>query len=117
MSSLNREAILAADDRPVEQVDVPEWGGAVNVRALSGEQRGKIEQLAYDIQQDKASVADMYVQLALWSVVDGAGERLFDASDHDALAQKSGTALEKIGLRAMRISGLSADAIELEAKN
>lgn len=33
--SLTVEQILAAKDRPVEEVSVPEWGGSVYVRRLS----------------------------------------------------------------------------------
>ena len=40
---LNREAILAAEDLPRELVEVPEWGGAVYVRALTGAERDQFE--------------------------------------------------------------------------
>ena len=40
---LSRDDILAVDDRVTEVVPVPEWGGAVTVRALSGNQRDKYQ--------------------------------------------------------------------------
>ena len=43
---LTKEAILAADDLPREKVDVPEWGGEVYVRALTGAQMQPVEDAA-----------------------------------------------------------------------
>ena len=39
MSLLSKEAILAAQDLPSEDVEVPEWGGTVRVRGLDGKGR------------------------------------------------------------------------------
>ena len=36
--SLTAEEILSTDDRKVERVACPEWGGHVHVRSLSGEE-------------------------------------------------------------------------------
>ena len=39
MNILSKDAILAADDLPRETVHVPEWGGDVYVRTMSGTDR------------------------------------------------------------------------------
>ena len=36
---LDRASILGSDDREIERVPVPEWGGFVFVRNLSGAER------------------------------------------------------------------------------
>ena len=43
MNILTKEAILAADDLPRETVLVPEWGGDVYVRTMSGTDRDAFE--------------------------------------------------------------------------
>ena len=43
MNILSKEAILAADDLPREKVNVPEWGGEVLVRTMSGTDRDAFE--------------------------------------------------------------------------
>ena len=43
MNILSKDAILAADDLPRETVHVPEWGGDVYVRTMSGTDRDAFE--------------------------------------------------------------------------
>ncbi len=43
MNILTKEAILAADDLPRETVLMPEWGGDVYVRTMSGTDRDAFE--------------------------------------------------------------------------
>lgn len=43
MTVLTREAILSADDLPAETVDVPEWGGKVRIRTMTGSERDAFE--------------------------------------------------------------------------
>ena len=43
MNILSKEAILAADDLPREIVSVPEWGGQVCVRTMTGTDRDAFE--------------------------------------------------------------------------
>src|SRR3989304_4330704 len=43
MALLTRDEILNANDLAREQVEVPEWGGAVLVRALTGRERDAYE--------------------------------------------------------------------------
>ncbi|MEU5950323.1 hypothetical protein ABZ793_32935, partial [Micromonospora sp. NPDC047465] len=44
MALLNRDAILAAEDRTYEEVNCPEWGGSVRLRSITGAQRDAYEQ-------------------------------------------------------------------------
>jgi len=46
--TLNKEQILRADDLKTEEVDVPEWGGSVRVRVLTGTERDAFESSIYD---------------------------------------------------------------------
>ena len=43
MTLLSKTAILAAQDLQTEDVEVPEWGGAVRVRSFTGRERDVFE--------------------------------------------------------------------------
>ena len=43
MSLLSKTAILTANDLQTEDVEVPEWGGAVRVRSFTGRERDAFE--------------------------------------------------------------------------
>lgn len=112
MALLSKEAILSANDRKFEDVQVPEWGGAVRVQTIPALEHDK-----WVAENQKAGVSELnfrihYVALCC---VDEAGNRLFDASDVKALGEKSSKALSRIFEVATRLNGLSAPAgAELE---
>jgi hypothetical protein len=101
---LTRDAILGLDDLPREEVNIPEWGGSVYVRALTGAERDQLERM---ISKDSVSRA----AIAALCVVDAKGERLFSAKDVDKLATKHGSALERIVSAALRFNTISADGL------
>ena len=41
--ALSKDAILAAKDTDVHEVDVPEWGGSILLRSMTGAQRNNYE--------------------------------------------------------------------------
>ena len=44
---LTKDQILKSDDLPSEEVSVPEWGGSVMVRSMTGYERDQFEQSVY----------------------------------------------------------------------
>ncbi|VVE28185.1 hypothetical protein PPN31114_03512 [Pandoraea pneumonica] len=115
--ALTREQILAADDLAVESVPVPEWGGDVRVRMMSGEQRDQLTAMmvaASDASQNVTAVrfGQMVVSLCL---VDDDGALLFGADRLDELRKKQPHVIERLALHAIRINGLGPGAVE-EAK-
>lgn len=116
---LNREAILAAEDLPRELVEVPEWGGAVYVRALTGAERDQfeasiVEQRGRDVRMNMRNIRAKLVAL---TVVDEGGQRIFTDDDVAALGGKSAAALDRLFAVAQRLSGLSKEDVEELAKN
>ena len=97
---LTRDMILAADDLPREEVEIPEWGGSVYVRVLTGGERDQLERM---IAKDSVSRA----AIAALCLVDATGARLFTDADVEKLAQKNGGALEKIVTAALRFNAIS----------
>src|SRR5690606_20312294 len=95
---LTREAILQAEDLPTEDVEVPEWGGVVRVRGLTGAERGAFEQSIVDARGKGArmNLQNVRARLVALAVVDESGNRLFSDADVEALGRKSGRALNRV---------------------
>jgi hypothetical protein len=111
---LSRAAILDADDMEYEDMDVPEWGGTVRVRALTGTERDAFESSMYQ-QRGKNMVrnaANIRAKLVARSVVDDEGERIFSDQDVSALGKKSAAALDRIFEVAAKLSRINEDDVE-----
>lgn len=119
MSYLSREDILKADDLPTRDVDVPEWGGTVRVRGLSGADRDEYEASMAEMRGDKMvpMLANMRAKLVARAIVDEDGNRLFNELDIGRLGQKSGLALQRVFEAAQELSGLGERAEEEAAGN
>lgn len=116
MSMLTREAILAADDLKTETVAVPEWGGDVLVRMMTGAQRDAFS--ASLVSADgKPQMDNFRPKLVAWSVVDESGNLMFTADDIQALAVKSAAALDRVAAVAQRLNKMGPESVEEAAKN
>ena len=116
---LTRDDILRADDIQAEIVDVPEWGGQVRVKGLSGTERDRFEQDSIDQRgkTTKLNFANIRARLLVLCLVDEQGNRLFQRSDIDLLGQKSAAALNRVFDVARRLSGLNQEDVEELAEN
>lgn len=120
MTLLGRDAILSASDATTEDVDVPEWGGTVRVRGLSGTERDQFESsmLVKRGKHRDVSLVNARAKLVSLAVIDENGERVFSDSDVVALGHKSAAALTRVYEVASRLSGLSdEDVDELEGNS
>lgn len=121
MKVLGRDEIVAVDDGKRELVTVPEWGGAVWVRSLSGADRAQYTAAIIEIGLDgkpraKMEAADL--TLAYLSICDENGERLFtDRAGFDELGKKSSAALKRVTDVAERLSGLDVESRKRAAGN
>ena len=116
---LGRQEILGASDIVTEEVEVPEWGGSVLVRGLTGKERDQFEASIIVGRGKKRDInmRQMRAKLAAHSMVDEQGNLLFSASDVEALSNKSSAALERVFAAAQKLSGLSDADMEELAKN
>jgi len=120
MALLSREQILEAPDLPYEDVDVPEWGGTVRVRGLTGAERDQFEAAILERQRDgrlRVRMENIRARLVALACVDEEGERLFSEQDVAALGRKSAVALQRVFEVAQRLSGLAPQDLEELAKN
>jgi hypothetical protein len=116
---LSRDEILGVEDLQSEVVEVPEWGGAVMVRSMTGKERSQYEAGMYD-QSGKGRVLkleNLYAKLVALTVVDEDGKRIFSMKDAELLGEKSAGALSRVAQVSMRLSGLEASDLEEIAKN
>ena len=115
--SLSREQILAAQDMTRVEVAVPEWGGSVFVRTMSGTDRDAFERFASDQVKEGNAGKGLRAYMVSLCAVDDSGAHLFTADDVAALTEKNGAALERIATAAMTLNKLLPDSVEAAAKN
>jgi len=114
MPVLNRDEILAVDDIQIELIEVPEWGGAVFVKGMTGAERDRFESGIVRISGDESQVnmVDIRAKLCAATAVDEDGKKLFTAADIKELTKKSAVALQKVYEAATRLSGMSDEDVE-----
>lgn len=118
MALLNREAILAANDLPTKDVPVPQWGGSVRVRSLTGAERDQFELDVLTARRDgKISPGNIRARYVAMCVVGEDGANLFTADDVEALGRKSATVLDKIYQEVLQFNALTEDDVDELAGN
>ena len=119
MTLLSKTAILAAQDLQTEDVEVPEWGGAVRVRSFTGRERDAFESsmVRGDGRDRKVDLTNMRARLVGLTVIDETGQRLFTDEEVDLLGAKSGAALDRVFAIAQKLNGLSGSDVEELTKN
>ena len=110
MRTLTKDQIVAAQDIKTEIVEVPEWGGAVAVRELTGIERDAFEQSLLRLTPEgkrEPDLTNMRAKLCAACIVDGeTGDRLFTEATLGELANKSAVALGRVFQVAQRINGM-----------
>lgn len=111
--ALNKAKILAAKDVKLsEAVPVPEWGGDVFIKTLSGTERDFFEE-SYSQNKMKAFRARFLVL----TLCDENGERLFGDNEVDSLSGKSSTVLNRLFEKAWDHNAFTNDAVESLGKD
>lgn len=117
--SLSREDILSAKDLDLTRVEVPEWGGYVFVRTLTGAERDAFEASVIDPRSrtPKMLMVNVRAKLASLTVCDDTGKRLFTEEDIEALGGKSASALQRVFDIATEINALTDKDVKSLEKN
>lgn len=118
MAILTRKAILEIQDIERQTVNVPEWGGEVLVRGLTGRERDLFEQSMVEMRGNGASLTleNARARLVALGCIDEDGKRIFTLADVKALGEKNGYALDRVADVVRKLSGLSSsDMQELTA--
>jgi hypothetical protein len=105
--ALDRKSILAADDVRKEKFAVPEWGGDVFLRVLTGTDRDRFEE-SYSEQKMKA----FRIRFLLLALCDEAGERLFADNEADSLGKKSSVVINRLFEAGWKLNAFSQEAVD-----
>jgi hypothetical protein len=106
--ALSKSAILAAFDVKTEKVSVPEWGGDVYIKTLSGTERD-----AFEDGYSNEKMKNFRPRFLVLTLCDESGERLFSDAEVDSLGKKSSTVIARLfdkawGLNAFRTEDVDA---------
>lgn len=119
---LSKSDIIAAQDLQTQDVQVPEWGGSVRVRSLTGTERDAFETCLVKLVDGKRvpDMDNLRAKLLAATLVDQNGTPLFsvgDVRDLSDLGSKSAAALDRIFGVSQRLNGMAADSVEAAVKN
>ncbi|HNB43879.1 MAG TPA: hypothetical protein PLL72_06755 [Burkholderiaceae bacterium] len=116
MNYLSRQAIIEADDLKTEDVAVPEWGGTVRVRTMTGEARDKLG-AAMIGPNGRPDRGKFNLMLVAGSMVDENGDPLFGFDEVAELGKKSAQALQRVADVAFRLNGLGEEQVKAAEGN
>lgn len=112
---LTKHQIFSANDTHIETVKVPEWGGDVGIRVISGAARDQLDTFLasiVDARGNVVNVAGLRSKVCVLSCCDESGEPIFSEKDIPALQAKSSLALDRVTQAAMKLNGLGKAAVE-----
>ena len=113
---LSADDILKSPDiGEIKTIKVPEWGGEVCVKVMSGAERDRWEIMQTTALRKNPASANIRAGLCAVTLCDEKGQRLFTDFQIEELGKKSSIALDRIFAVAQRMNKLSnADLEELE---
>lgn len=112
MPVLDKAAIMAASDTKLEKVHVPEWGGDVYIKTLSGTERDTFED-AYS-QEKMKNFRSRFLTLTL---CDKDGERLFADGEVDALGKKRADIINRLFEKSWSFNAFRNEDVEALGKD
>lgn len=114
--------ILSAKDITTQEVEVPEWGGTVIVRSLTGAERDQYEQSVMKMKKTgrkgrgpmrmEPQLQGARARLVVLACVDQDGNRLFKDNQVSDLSKKNSAPLNRVFDVAAAMSGLSDESVE-----
>jgi hypothetical protein len=106
--ALSKAAILAAKDTKLsEAIPVPEWGGEVFCKTLSGTERDAFEE-AYSENKMKA----FRCRFLVLTLCDDKGQRLFEDADVGELGKKSSVVINRLFESSWKHNAFTNEAVE-----
>lgn len=116
MALLSKEQILNVNDKKMELINVPEWGGEVYIATMSGTAKDRFEASCMG-KNGGMNMQNIRAKLVAASIVDEYGKLMFSESEVTKLGQKSAAALDRVFAAAQKLNAIGEDDIEELAKN
>jgi len=117
MKLLNKAAFFAANDLKHEDVPVPQLGGMVRIRVMTGAARDAFNEYVQSFQDDKRPASAINAALLVQTCIDEDGAPMFTMDEIEMLRDKSAAALDTMTEAAIRLNGLGIKAADDAAKN
>lgn len=116
---LNKEQIKSVSDLETQDIEVPEWGGTVRLKSLTGAERDRFEASVVQGQGRNTTVnmQNLRAKLVAQSAIGEDGKPLFTEEDVKWLGEKSAKALNRLFNAAQQLSGLSESDVKELAGN
>lgn len=114
LHELTGQEILEVDDTQLERVEVPEWGGYLFIKGLTGQERDAFETASIETRGKVRSVnmINFRARLIALCARNSKGDLLFTRFQIEALGKKSARALERVFSKAQTLSGLGDSDVE-----
>jgi hypothetical protein len=108
---LNKSDILSPRKPAMESIDVPDWGGKVNIRVMSGADLDQYYSESYTLVDGevKANQVNCTARLLVKCICDEDGKRLLEDADAEALGQQGAAILEQLKEVAKRLNKMGGD--------
>ena len=119
MAVLTRDQVLEVQDRTIEEVDVPAWGGSVCFGSLVLRARNRLMAGWAGINQDQGleEATDVQIDVLIAVCCDTNGDALFTEADREWLGNRDAVTLESLASQALAFLGLSQEGHEEAVKN
>ena len=115
MKKLSKDDIFKADDLPTKDMDIPEWGGTLTIRTLTGAERDEWESAF--VNQDKIDIRGLKSRLVQLTTMNGDGQQMFTKADLQKINGKSASVIDRIFQVSQRLSGLTKEDAEELVEN
>ena len=110
---LHLAAIVAAEDLKTQDVDCPEWGGAVRMRMMTAAQRDALGAALFDIESGAARAGITRREVLKASIIDETGALMLATDDDYAqLLAKSPAVVDRLFLAALELNAMTTAAGE-----
>tara|TARA_Y100000310_G_scaffold112096_1_gene110524 strand:- start:553 stop:900 length:348 start_codon:yes stop_codon:yes gene_type:complete len=109
--TLDKDAIMACDDKQVISVEVPEWAGTVHLRTMTAADRDAFE-TAVAGGANGRSLENIRARLLVKVLCNPEGERIFADDEAADLGTRNGIILDRLFDAARTLNRIGEDAIE-----
>jgi len=108
------EEILESDDRKIEVVHVPEWGGNVILKVMGSKERDAFELSCIEKKgrSKEDSMLNIRARLLAACLVDQEGNLMFQKHQIDDLGKKSSAVISRLFDKAQRVNLMTDEDID-----
>jgi hypothetical protein len=108
---LTREQILASSDVEIQTVNVPEWGGEVGVKTLTGSEKDSWE-AGRQRKDGSFNLENVRASLVAACVCDAEGQKIFTLADIVDIGKRSAKSLDRVFAIAKKMNAVTDEDLE-----